>query len=270
MRISARSRLLAVLGDPVQHSLSPLRHNAAIAALGLDAVYVALKVEPAALPVALAALDAIGVAGNVTVPHKVAAAGVLERLSPLARELQAVNAFWPEDGALVGDNTDVPGLHAVLQDLEAEGPWLVAGTGGAARAVATVAREGRQTLLVRSRSSEREAQFIEWARSAGVRTESDDGRRVGLAVNATPLGMSPDDPRPFPADRLESGAAALDLVYAPGATEWVRACRARGLRAEDGRHLLVAQGAIAFERFFPGASAPREVMLAAVECALAA
>jgi shikimate dehydrogenase len=245
-------------------------HNAAIAALGLDAVYVALQVDPADLPVVFGALEAMGIAGNVTVPHKVAAAGVLQRLSPIANELQAVNTFWAEDGALVGDNTDVPGLQEVLQDLEAEGPWLVAGTGGAARAVAAAARERRQTLLVSSRTSDGEVAFIEWARSAGVRAESDDGRRVGLAVNTTPLGLSPDDSRPFAAARLEKGTVALDLVYAPGATEWVRACRMRGLRAEDGRRLLVAQGAIAFERFFPGANAPREVMLAAVERALAA
>lgn len=271
MRITARSRLLAVVGDPVEHSLSPDMHNAAISAMGLDGVYVALRVDPGALPHVVRAFEALGVAGNVTVPHKLAVAGMLIRLTPLAKELEAVNTFWPEGGRLIGDNTDVQGVLDALDALDAQGPWLVAGTGGAARAVAAAARDRDETLLIRSRDPDRAREFASWARGIGLeQTRSDDGRTVGTAINATPIGITPDDPPPIPAERLDGCRSALDLVYAAGSTPWVRACRARGLRAADGRTMLVAQGARAFERFFPGRRAPRAVMAGAVNRALGA
>jgi shikimate dehydrogenase len=269
MRITARSRLLVVIGDPVDHSLSPAMHNAAIASLGLDAVYVAARVEAPGLTGAVDALGAMGVAGNVTLPHKTAVARRLESLTPVAQALEAVNTFWPDGDALRGDNTDVAGVLEALSALEAEGPWLVAGTGGAARAVAAAARERGVALLVQSRSPERARDFARWAQELGVPgVADDDGRPIGTAINASPLGLAPSDPYPFADARLDRGSAAFDLVYAAGATPWIRACRARGLRAADGRTMLVAQGARSFERFFPDAAAPREIMAATVQRAL--
>ncbi|MBI3982739.1 MAG: shikimate dehydrogenase [Gemmatimonadetes bacterium] len=267
-RITGSSRLLVVLGDPVRHSVSPAMHNAAIRALGLDAVYVPLQVETVALAHVIRGLEAVGVAGNVTVPHKLAAAQLLIRLTGIAKSLGAVNTFWAEGGRLVGDNTDVPGLLDVLATLGSGDVWLVAGTGGAARAVAGAAKERSALLLVRSRETPRAAAFAAWAREIGVHALPDDGRPVGIAINATPVGLKADDGAPIPDSRLDGIPAALDLVYAPGETPWTRSCRARGLRAADGRRLLVAQGAHAFERFFPDHRAPREVMAAAVEAAL--
>ncbi len=243
-------------------------HNAAIRALGLDAVYVALQPDAGSIPHVIRAFEALGIAGNVTVPHKVAVANLLIRLTPVAKELGAVNTFWPEGGRLLGDNTDVPGLLDALDRLDAEGPWLVIGTGGAARAVAAGARERGVRLKVLSRGADRAEAFVEWAGSLGVDAEVDDGAAVGTAINATPLGLQPDDALPAPAARLDGCRAALDLVYAPGETQWVRKNRKRGIRASDGRTMLVAQGARAFERFFPNTVAPREVMAAAVERAL--
>jgi shikimate dehydrogenase len=266
--VTATTRILAVVGDPIAHSLSPAMQNAAIAALGLDAVYVAIPADAAALPHVVRAFEAVGIAGNVTVPHKVAVAQLLIRLTPRAKELQAVNTFWPEGGRLVGDNTDVAGLLDALDPLGGDGPWLLVGTGGAARAVAAGARERGVTLLVRSRDDDRARTFAGWARDLGVDARPDDGVPIGTAINATPLGLEPNDPAPVPPARLNGCRAALDLVYAPGETTWVRSCRRRGLRAADGRTMLVAQGARAFERFFPDVEAPREIMTAAVERAL--
>jgi shikimate dehydrogenase len=269
MRIGASSRLLAVIGDPVAHSLSPAMQNAAITALGLDAVYVAIHVDPPGVAHVIRAFEAVGVAGNVTVPYKLDVARLLIRLTPIAAELETVNTFWPEGERLLGDNTDVQGLLDAVADLEADGPWLVAGTGGAARAVAAAARERDVALLVRSREPEHATHFVAWGRELGLsQIAVDDGRSAGVAINATPLGLRADDDDPFPAERLEQGTAALDLVYAPGHTRWIRGCRERGLRAEDGRTMLVAQGARAFERFFAGHAAPRAVMAAALERAL--
>jgi shikimate dehydrogenase len=264
-RIHAGSRLLVLVGDPVNHSLSPAMHNAAITALGLDAVYVALRADATALPHLIRGLEAVGVAGNVTLPHKAAVAQLLIRLTSIAKDLGAVNTFWPEGGRLVGDNTDVPGLLDALDPLDAQGPWLVAGTGGSARAVAAAAREKGVTLLVRSRDPGRAAAFVAWAREIGTDALVDDGTPALTAINATPLGLKPDDPLPFPDERLDGCRAALDLVYRPGETAWVRRLRARGVSAADGRRMLVAQGAYAFERFFPGCRAPREIMTAAVK-----
>ncbi|MFC1640189.1 shikimate dehydrogenase family protein [Gemmatimonadota bacterium] len=268
-RIAATSRPLVLIGDPVAHSLSPDMHNAAIAALGIDAVYLALRTDKSALPHVLRALEAVGIAGNVTVPHKVTVAQLLIRVTSLAKELGAVNTFWPEGGRLVGDNTDVRGLLDALEPLDPEGPWLVSGTGGAARAVAAAARDAGVPLLVRSRDRERGAEFAAWARDLGVDSRTDDGTRVGTALNATPLGLRTSDGLPFPEERLDGCVAALDLVYARGGTRWLKWCRERGMRAADGRSMLVAQGAHAFQRFFPGETAPVEVMSAAVNRALA-
>jgi shikimate dehydrogenase len=116
----------------------------------------------------------------------------------------------------------------------------------------------------------RAREFVTWAREFGTDAVVDDGRAVATAINATPLGLRPEDSSPFPADRIDGCRAALDLVYARGETRWTRECRALGLTAADGRLMLVAQGAHAFERFFPGTVAPREIMAAAVERALGA
>jgi shikimate dehydrogenase len=262
--INANSKPVVLIGDPVEHSLSPAMHNAAITALGLDAVYVALKTDKSALPHVLRALEAVGVAGNVTVPHKVSVANLLIRVTSLAKELGAVNTFWPEGGRLVGDNTDVRGLLDALGPLDPEGPWLVSGTGGAARAVAVAARESGVLLLVQSRDRERAAGFAAWAAEMGVDSRADDGTPARTALNATPLGLGSADGLPFLEERLNGCRAAFDLVYAKGGTRWVRWCRERGIRAEDGRSMLVAQGGHSFERFFPGEAAPLEVMNAAV------
>src|SRR6267154_4257670 len=137
VEVSASTRLLAVIGDPVAHSLSPSMQNAAIRVLGLDAVYVALRTSAPELTTVLAALAAVGGAGNVTVPHKEAAERCVARKTDVCARVGACNTFWTEDGVLVGDNTDVAGVHAALAALGAAGGrWLVIGTGGSARAVA--------------------------------------------------------------------------------------------------------------------------------------
>src|SRR5437867_2046953 len=226
-------------------------HNAAIHALGLDAVYIALRAPAPALPAVLTALAAVGAAGNVTVPHKEAAERCITRKTDLCSRAGACNTFWTEHGELVGDNTDVAGIVDCVKQLGADGAgtWLLIGTGGAARAQS----------------------FADWARARGVRAEPARGAlEPDIAVNATPLGLKEADPMPLDPARTERLSAALDLVYAPGETRWVRALRAAGIAAQDGREMLVRQGAAAFSRFFPDRVPPVEVMRAAVARALRA
>ncbi len=261
--ISGRTRVFAILGNPVAHSASPAMHNAAFRALGLDAVYVPLACEAAEVPALMRRLAANGGGGNVTVPHKGAAAAAVERGTPRVRTLEACNTFWGEEGALAGDNTDVDGVAAALADLGvAEGPWLVVGTGGSARAVVAAAAAHGAGVAIRSRDPARAAAFQAWAAEAGA-APAEPGACVAV-VNATPLGLHATDALPLDPGAVPAGAVALDLVYAKGGTPWVRALRARGVRAADGRAMLVAQGAAAFERWYPGVRAPVEVMRAAL------
>lgn len=276
MEVSASTRLLAVIGDPVAHSLSPIMQNAAIRALGCDAVYVALRTPAAGLGALFSALAAAGAAGNVTVPHKEAAERCVARKTDLCERVGACNTFWTEQGELVGDNTDVTGILASLRRLGADGGsgsrWLLLGTGGAARAVAIAAAQARAELRVVSRDPQRARAFAEWARSRDARAVDAAAATAqpDVVINATPLGLAHTDPLPLEPARVPRAGVALDLVYAPGGTRWVRALCAAGVRAEDGREVLVQQGAAAFTRFFPGEAAPVEVMRAAVNRALGA
>ena len=273
MEIAASTRLLAVIGDPVSHSLSPIMHNAGLRALGLDAVFVALRTPAAALPAVLSALAAVHAAGNVTVPHKEATERSVARKTDLCARVGACNTFWSEAGVLVGDNTDVPGVLAALRELGADGAgrWLVIGTGGSARAVAVAAAEVRAELYVQSRDAERARQFARWAEGAGATAHAAPGPLIAdVVINATPLGLRGDDPLPLDPQDVKEATVALDLVYSAGETAWVRALRHAGVRAGDGRAMLVHQGAAAFARFFPGTSAPVAVMRAAVDRALGA
>ena len=275
MEVSADTRLLGVIGDPVAHSLSPSMHNAAIRVLGLDAVYVALPTPTAALATVLGTLAAVGGAGNVTLPHKEAAERCVTRKTELCVRVGACNTFWTEHGALVGDNTDVVGILAALRQLGVDGggSWLLIGTGGAARAVAVAAGQVKAEVHVLSRDAARAGDFAEWARGRGVRAAPARGTLdLDIAINATPAGLKDTDPLPLDpqsASRLR-GKAALDLTYARGGTRWVRTLRAAGVHAVDGREVLVQQGGAAFQRFFPDQVAPLDVMRAAVHRALGA
>lgn len=273
--VTAGTRLLALLGDPVSHSLSPTFQNAAFRALGLDAVFVALRCGADELPGLLRGIARAGGGGNVTVPHKALAARTVERPSDAVVRTGACNAYWLEDGAVHGDNTDVAGaaaaVAAVLGRAPAGARVLLLGAGGAASAVVcALADAGVERIIITNRTPDRAHALADRFRAPGVRIDVMDaadalaGERFDLAVNSTSLGLKPGDPLPLDPDaaRVEVGAA-LDLVYARGETRWVHAMRARGLPAADGKEMLIRQGAAAFRRWW-GMEPPLEVMRAAL------
>ena len=265
--IDGSTRVFAILGDPVAHSLSPLMHNAAFTALGIRAAYVPLMCSAEDLPPLIQALVRAGGGGNVTVPHKEIAARAVDVCLDLAQAVGACNTFWGDNGGSVGDNTDVHGLQEALGELKApDGPWLIAGTGGAARAAVVAARHAGVRVSVTSRDAHRRQEFESWVCTHGVGLVSASDCRV--LINSTPLGLKAGDPLPIPLDAAPGAEVALDMVYAKGETAWVRAIRSRVRRAGDGRAMLVAQGAAAFARWFPNKHAPVEVMRAAVNAAL--
>ncbi|MDB4881767.1 MAG: Shikimate dehydrogenase [Gemmatimonadetes bacterium] len=256
---------LVLLGHPVSHSLSPRFQNAALRAAAIPLVYETLDVAPDALRGVLATLRAENASGNVTIPHKEAFAACCTRLSPLAERCAAVNTFWHESGALVGDNTDVGGVDAIARALlggERDSARVaLIGAGGSAAAVLTAAeRWGGARVRLYNRTMDRArtlgGRFGEMVSVAESLEHALDG--ATLVVNATSIGLR-DDAHPVPIDRLPPGAAVFDLVYRTGETSWVRAARAAGHRAADGEGMLVEQGALAFERWF-GIEPDRDAM----------
>jgi shikimate dehydrogenase len=241
--------------------------NAAFRALGLPAVYVPLQCRADDVPSLIHAIARAGGGGNVTVPHKERAARSVDVCRELGEIVEACNTFWPENGATIGDNTDVPGLLEALHQLEiAHEPWFIAGTGGGARAAVVAAAEHGVPVAIRSRDQARQQRFEGWVASRGVSLVEPSA--CSVLINSTPLGLQPNDPMPIDLAEFPHAETALDMVYAPGSTAWIRSVRSRLRRSGDGRGMLVAQGAAAFERWFPAKRAPVEVMRAAVDVAL--
>jgi shikimate dehydrogenase len=268
------TRLAAVIGSPVRHSLSPVLHNAAFAAAGLDWVYVALEVGPGRVPEALAGMRALGIGGlSVTMPHKEAVAAECDRLSDDAAALGAVNCVVPDGDELVGHNTDGAGFVAALSadGVDPAGmACVVLGAGGAARAIAlALARAGAAEVAVVNRTAARAEQAVALLGGVGrVVAPADAGESVGaagLVVNATSVGMGDPAPSDLPLDpaRLRAGQVVADIVYRPLETALLRAARTRGATAVNGVPMLVHQAAVAFE-LWTGVPAPVAAMTASV------
>lgn len=266
MTITARTRVIALLGDPVTHSLSPRMQNAAFRAAGLDAVYVAIRCRAEDVPGLITALALSGGGGNITVPHKAVAAGV-GTPSPRVARLGAANVFGATpDGTPAVGNTDVDGILALVRRLAIPAvTWGVVGTGGSARAVAGAALEAGVALAVQSRSAERAAAFTAWCATLGVAMAPME--TATLLINATPLGLRADDALPVDLDTMPQLCGVLDLTYrADGPTTLVESARRRGLAAEDGREMLLVQGAAGWATWFADnpVAPPIEVMRAAL------
>jgi shikimate dehydrogenase len=273
--VAASTRVVALLGDPVSHSLSPLIQNAAIRALSLDGVYVALRCSPDDAPPLLRGLARAGGGGNVTVPHKEAAFRAVERRTAAAEATGAVNTFWLAEGEVWGDNTDVEGFTAAVRVLLgrsiAGGRVLVIGAGGAARAALhALASHRAERVVVVNRTHERARELAH--RFGHARTRIDvvaSADEIGadafdLAVNATSLGLHPDDPLPLDPATAPRIEAALDLVYGRAReTRWVQAMSAYGVPTADGTEMLLQQGAAAFRRWW-SLDPPLDVMRAAL------
>lgn len=293
--IRGSTALAGVLGDPVRHSLSPAMHNAALAALDLDWVYLALPAPAQRLASVVTALDALGCVGlNVTIPHKQAVVALCRKLSPLAERLGAVNTLAPHpEGGWFGTNTDVEGFCAPLR--QDGGDWrgrraLVLGCGGSARAVvaALVELGFAEILLAGRRAAALEAfrqDCLAWApqlRPLLWRREP-QGLAMQLAVadlvvNTTPVGMaSAGDPAaasacPLSEAELEALPASCwvyDLIYTPRPSELLRRAAQRGCRTLDGLEMLVQQGAASLRLWSGLAEVPVGCMRAAALDALA-
>ena len=274
--LSGHTRLAIVIGDPVRHSLSPAIHNAAFAARGMDWVFLACEVPDGKVPEALAGAVALGIEGlSVTMPHKAAVAAAVDRLSPTARLLGAVNCVARDGEHLVGHSTDGDGF---VDALASEAGWspsgarcVVFGAGGASRAVVlALADAGAAEVAVVNRTPRHAEAAAALAGDRGRVAEAAETGRFDLVVNATPLGMTGHRGAALPLDPeiLQPGQLLVDLVYEPAETALLAAARDRGIRAFNGVRMLVHQAARAFE-LWTGTDAPTEAMAAATTDALA-
>lgn len=278
------TRLVALLGKPLRRRHSPVMHDAAFAAAGIDARYVLREVEADEVAAAVAEARGPGWLGlGVTAPYKQVVAGLLDEVERDAAAIGAVNnVVRTDDGRLVGFNSDAPGFRAGVE-LALGRPLagldvVVAGAGGAAHAVVfACATAGARQVTIGSRRLEAAEGLA--ARFAGVgpgklAAAALDGPAFAaalgsadLAVNATTVGMV-DAGAAFDVALLQAGATVFDLVYVPAETPLLAAARARGLRAANGSEMLIAQAAIAFERW-TGVGGMADVMRAAVAPLLA-
>jgi len=265
--VNGKTRPFILLGSPVEHSVSPAMHTAAFRALGINAAYVPLRCDAPDVAALIRMISHAGGGGNITLPHKQAAAAAVHDPSALVQATGACNTFWASgNDRIQGENTDVTGVLASLDRLMAPATtWLIIGTGGSARAVVAAARERGAAIAVKSRTPERGADFSSWAAGTGVKIG--DAEQCDVVINATPMGLKPDDPLPVLPGEVKA-RFALDLVYGVDGTRWSRSMAAKGVLTADGREALVAQGAASFHCWFPEEDPPVEVMRAVVNARL--
>jgi shikimate dehydrogenase len=254
-RISGKTRLLALIGHPVTHSLSPAMHNAAFVADGLDFVYVCLDVDPDELPAAVRGLKTLKLRGfNVTMPHKRAMIPLLDELDEEARVSGAVNTVVIEASGLRGFNTDGGGMVMACQEagIELAGKSvLLLGAGGTAAAIAVAfGKAGVGELHIANRSVDGAAHLRDELLGTGMKELAihhlDALPDTEIVINTTPLGMKEGDPIPVPPDYVREGRVFCDAVYLPGTqTPLVRLARERGVPVVTGGRMLLYQGVLA-------------------------
>lgn len=272
MYIGKNKKIIALIGDPVGHSKSPVMVNRAFQEMGILAQYIAIPVKESELKQVIDHFDKTGVKGfNVTIPHKVEIMNYLDELDESAREIGAVNTVVKVDGKWVGFNTDGLGYLRSLQEeikpnLKQERVLLM-GAGGAARAVGyTLAKAGVGKLTIANRTqmkAEKLANDLSHLTTIDVVPINEVQSTVEeatLIINTTSVGMYPDvDKTPIPVEWMHSGHIASDLIYNPLPTKWLQGSKKRGARIHSGVGMLVHQAAIAIEHWFHRL-APIEIM----------
>ncbi len=276
--ISGHTVVCGIIGDPIEHTMSPAIHNAAFQAMGLDYVYVAFGVKGEGLRQAIEGMRALGMRGmSITIPHKVAALPLMDKLDPLAEKIGAVNTVVNDNGILTGYNTDATGfLQAMLEKgVDPAGKNVtIVGAGGASRAVSFILADRGANPVILNRIEE-----IDWAIDLAARISESFGKDVEaleltsdnlagvlekteILVNATSVGMSPNvDNTPVPADLLRADLTVYDIVYNPVKTRLLQNAEAAGATIISGVDMLVWQGVVAFEKW-TGQKPPVEIMKA--------
>jgi len=274
MAISGKTRVYGVIGDPIEHSLSPVIHNAAFAALGLESVFLAFRVKPAEVGNAVSGMRALGIHGlNVTMPHKTTVIPHLDEVDKTARFLNAVNTIHNKNGKLWGFNTDGVGALKALREngVDPKGKKvLLLGAGGASRAIAyTIAHEADE-LVILNRTVKPAKELARQLRqllpkkisaeALSPETIEDNLMDSEVLINATSIGMKPNvNETPVNPKWLRTNLAVMDIVYNPLETKLAKIAKEAGAKVVSGVEMLIYQGAASFE-IWTGKSAPIQVM----------
>jgi shikimate dehydrogenase len=270
--VTGQTRVAAIIGSPVAHSLSPVMHNAAFESLDLDWTYVAFDVAPGAADQALAAMRTLRLAGlSVTMPHKEQVAACVDRLDPAAAALGSANTVRWHEGALIGSSTDGDGWISSLAENEVDvrGRRLfVLGAGGAARAIVdAAARAGAASIVVSNRTASKATQVAALAARHAVVGTIDDVAGADIVVNTTSVGMGSGE-TPLAAALLRPDQVVADIVYHPRRTALLASAEAIGCRTVDGLGMLVHQ-AVLQQQAWHGRRPDPAVLRAAAETELA-
>ena len=286
MQITGKTKILGIIGNPIEHSMSPVIQNRAIETLGLDYIYIPFPVETQDLETVLKGFQAVNLRGfNVTIPHKQNVIPLLNHITETAKMIGAVNTVWLTQTGWHGTNTDIDGFMAPLQQLDKD--WsgvtpLVLGNGGASRAVIVGCSQlGCKQINVVGRNLAKlkafENSWIETNLSASIsiyewHSLNDLIAHSELIVNTTPIGMYPQvDASPFTDEQarlIQPKTIAYDLIYTPRPTLFLQQAQKQGAVIIDGAEMLVQQGAVGF-KIWTGESAPVDVMLDALLSTLA-
>jgi shikimate dehydrogenase len=273
MTVNGKTRVCAIIGDPVEHSLSPVMHNAAFKELGLNLVYVAFTVTSTELKTAVLGAKSLGVRGlNVTMPHKNAVMSHLDEVDSTAKSIGAVNTVLNNQGKLIGYNTDGSGAMIALQEngvYPEEKKLVLLGAGGAAKAIAYQAAQDVEELVILNRTAEKAKKLAEALKSFDAKVKAgtlssevlkQELPTTDILVNATSAGMHPDvDISPVPSDLLHSDLSVMDIIYNPLETKLLKDAKSAGAKVVSGIEMLLYQGAVAFE-IWTNCPAPVEVM----------
>ena len=260
--IGARTNILCVIGHPIEHSMSPVIHNAALNDLALDYVYLAFDVLTNDLEKAILGIKKGNIKGiNVTIPHKEAIIPYLDELDPLSKQIGAVNTIKNEGGVLLGRNTDALGAKQALLDagFKIEGKKaLILGAGGAARAISFALSEKSDEIFISNRTEERAIKLAkELQEKAKIKATGKDmsektlrtlAYSVDILINTTPIGMYPKiDISPISKDFLNENLFVFDIIYNPLQTRLLKDAKETGSKILNGLDMFINQGALAFE-----------------------
>lgn len=274
MTITGKTRVCGVIGEPIEHTLSPLMHNAAFETLRLDYVFLAFRVKPAEVESAVNGMRALNIRGlNITMPHKSTIIKHLDRVDLSAQIVNSVNTVLNKENLLFGFNTDGVGALKALKEngVELKGrKVLLLGAGGAARAIAyTMAKEADELAVLNRtvKQAQALAKLLEKSFNKKISTGSlsptdiqSNLKDSDILINATSVGMKPRaEESPVPLKLLRSNLAVMDIVYNPLETKLAKDSKAAGARVVSGVEMLIYQGAASFE-LWTGKSAPIEVM----------
>ena len=274
MSITGKTRVCGVIGDPIEHSLSPILHNAAFNSLKLDYAFLAFKVKSVEVGNAINGMRALGIVGlNVTMPHKKSVISHLDEIDQTAKFLNAVNTIHNKNGKLFGFNTDGVGALKALKENgvnPAGKKVLLLGSGGAARAIAYALAKDADELVVLNRTVEQAKELASLlnrtfskkavADSLTPSAIQENLRGCDILVNATSVGMKPNaNQSVITPEWLKPNLAVMDIVYNPIETKLAKDAKSAGAKVVSGVEMLIYQGAASFE-IWTGKSAPVEVM----------